>query len=625
MSREDRGWEKADPAPLEPGRRFNASSSHRRALGPVQDGRHRDVFPLPSFAERPAVANLSVSQRRRIAKHRGVEKVANDAIAALNELMPRAHQEGAVNAAQREAMDRIKATVADCPSFSVENRAAACELLVGVHPYDGGLASSTVQPYDALRASLPSVGADVRPVREIIDPFGRDVLDKFRSEMVLGEKDFGKLIESEPSIKPYMDVKLRRDRCAYVRFLRDLWGRNMLGATVDPIDLVTPFFVSKKGNKQRLVWDSRVANRRFKSPPPLAMASGAAWTAVEKPPGASTLYVAQSDVKDFFYCLGLEGELARFFCLPPITYGDVSDLGGLERYLPTMGASSPVWFHLKVVPMGWSWAFWLAQRVHQELVLRTSGLGVDRLLLDHHPAPRLENGQPAILVYCDNLNVYGTSPKEVNEVLDRVVSGLTRENLIVHEIEEASSSVTSLGYEIDGSRWRVRPKKEKFEKLVGALRFLAGRPRVSGKLIEKVIGHTIHVLLLRRELLSIPRASYDFIRQCYTTRVRLWKSVAWECHTLARLLPLCVCELARPWADRISISDASLSGWAAGSLRVGQKHVGEIGRAPERNRYRCRNFVAPRVSAGVVPIFEHEAARLDPFSDLSSVLPHRGG
>ena len=133
MSREDRGWEMADPVPLEPGRRFNASSSCR-ALGHVQDGRHRDVFPLPSFAERPAVANLSVSQRRRIAKHRVVEKGANDAIAALNELMPRAHQEGAVNAAQREAMGRIKTTVADCPSFSVENRAAACELLVGVHP-----------------------------------------------------------------------------------------------------------------------------------------------------------------------------------------------------------------------------------------------------------------------------------------------------------------------------------------------------------------------------------------------------------------------------------------------------------------------------------------------------------
>ena len=50
----------------------------------------------------------------------------------------------------------------------------------------------------------------------------------------------------------------------------------------------------------------------------------------------------------------------------------------------------------------------------------------------------------------------------------------------------------------------------------------------------------------------------------------------------------------------------------------------ELGRVPERNRYRCREtrHVPARVSAGVEPAIRAAALpNVDPFSDLSSVLP----
>ncbi len=84
---------------------------------------------------------------------------------------------------------------------------------------------------------------------------------------------------------------------AYSEFVADLWRAGMVKFNAAPVDLVTPFFVEKKGNTQRLVWDCRAVNLRFKAPPPLAIAFGAAWARLELPPG-SQLFVAQRDLQD---------------------------------------------------------------------------------------------------------------------------------------------------------------------------------------------------------------------------------------------------------------------------------------------------------------------------------------
>eukprot|EP00959_Pyramimonas_sp_CCMP1952_P409669 8585644-Pyramimonas_sp.AAC.1 len=60
---------------------------------------------------------------------------------------------------------------------------------------------------------------------------------------------------------------------------------------------------------------------------------------------------------------------------------------------------------MAVVPMGWSWAMWVAQRVvyHQSVCSRA--VPVDRILSDERPAPDMSDGWPALLAYADNINV----------------------------------------------------------------------------------------------------------------------------------------------------------------------------------------------------------------------------
>ena len=64
------------------------------------------------------------------------------------------------------------------------------------------------------------------------------------------------------------------------------------------------------------------------------------------------------------------------------------------------------------------------------------------------------------------------------------------------------------------------------------------RPCISGRELEKLAGHAVFVLLTNRLALSVLRHIYDFIKDSYGRRQRLWKSVADECLVLAGLLPL---------------------------------------------------------------------------------------
>ena len=100
----------------------------------------------------------------------------------------------------------------------------------------------------------------------------------------------------------------------------------MIHFTSRPKDSITPFFVVKKNGRLRLVLDCRAGNQRFRDPPPLKMAAGSTWGNVNLPPG-ETLYIAQSDIKDYFYSLPFPRHLQPFFCLPGIS---VQALGNWE-------------------------------------------------------------------------------------------------------------------------------------------------------------------------------------------------------------------------------------------------------------------------------------------------------
>ena len=175
-----------------------------------------------------------------------------------------------------------------------------------------------------------------------------------------------------------------------------------------------------------------------------------------------------------------------------------------------------------------------------------------------------------------------------------------------------------MGFHIDGVAGTVTPIPAKLGKIVAALRWLSKGPKISGKFVEKIIGHCILFMMLRRELLAIFRSMCQFVHDNYWHRRRLWPSARSEANWAASLLAVSFADLRRPWDCTVFASDASLSGIGVCKSDFSHTDVEQIGNFKEAWRYKTKSPIAPRKST-----VSHDdiAEGLDPFVDIETVKP----
>ena len=221
-----------------------------------------------------------------------------------------------------------------------------------------------------------------------------------------------------------------------------------------------------------------------------------------------------------------------------------------------------------------------------------------------------------IIPYADNLNVAGIDEQRVQQVKNKIVDRLREIGFRVHEELEACSIGQSPGFLVDGAKGVVTPIPERVHKVRLALDWLARQPWVTGKQVERLIGHCVHFMLLRGELLSIFRAMYDFVQKSYLQKRPLFASAAREAKWASALLGLCSVDLRKDWCERITASDASLSGVAVCCRELPRDEVAAIGSQREPWRYKYKELPPPREAA---------LSFGDPFSDPSTVKPLKHG
>lgn len=263
--------------------------------------------------------------------------------------------------------------------------------------------------------------------------------------------------------------------------------------------------------------------------------------------------------------------------------------------------------------MGWSWAMFIAQRVHQHQAMIAAEVDSSRVLVDGRPAPALSDG-PVLVPYADNLNIIGTNVSEVQKLKNKIVNHLQTLGFRIHEEQDALNYAESLGFFLDGKLGRVYPRPNKLKKVQVVLDWLATSPRVSGRMIERAIGHCIHFSMLRRELLSVFRAVYDFKVVHYEERVKLWSTAATEFAMMSALLDICYADLRRPWSQEITASDASLSGTGVCGTCWSHDDVAQVGRQRELWRFRAEDAASKA---------RDHVRGLDPFVDVNTVLEER--
>ncbi|CAK0845831.1 unnamed protein product, partial [Prorocentrum cordatum] len=236
--------------------------------------------------------------------------------------------------------------------------------------------------------------------------------------------------------------------------------------------------------------------------------------------------------------------------------------GGLLRWRKRLGlADVECAFQARVVPMGWSWAVHFIQRAHEYLL--SSRAPSAPWVRDKVPAAPACEG-PSKHCYIDNLSVASDEECEAMNGIAHMPTTLEGVGAKAHlDIPDPSSgSLELLGFE-----------------------YAAGATP-SGLELERLIGHLVSMMTLRRDLLSVLSAVYQFSRKLGRRRAPLWPSAQRELSWAHALLPTIVARSDLQWLPVVTAYDASEWGLGVAESLWGSADVGRAGRLRERARVR---------------------------------------
>ena len=115
-------------------------------------------------------------------------------------------------------------------------------------------------------------------------------------------------------VKPHCDPILFQNVNTYARFLKKLERAGMIKyvSAKGRVGSLGIFFVRKKDGSLRVIFDTRILNTKFRTPPKTKLPSTAAFASIECPQGVDP-YIASGDVSNAFYGLGVPLELSEMF------------------------------------------------------------------------------------------------------------------------------------------------------------------------------------------------------------------------------------------------------------------------------------------------------------------------
>ena len=565
---------------------------------PVGDGRQRDIFPIPSLdAGGLKRQHVCRAVSRRLNRRAHVAERVNRAIRSLNSLY---FGKGSFE-------DNTATSLADMPlnqRLTVEGIIDAVKYL-GPPPdacdpgsqkalrvaasayYEPEVGIGDVVPLQFSQLSLPSVGTAGVDLVSAVDESIRDVVVDFENRMLQDEDTRTCISRDAAHLKPYSDPSLH-DRSKYLEFLRLLFDRGVLSFSRHCRGRVGAFTVSKKDKivdgvvkkRQRLVLDCRQTNLLFKPSPHTELGSLASLAELTLQP-SQQLYISGADIQDCFYAVHIPETMMRYFCLEfdisseevrTVTGGSISDVRG------------PISPCINVLPMGFSWSFFLVQHIHQSAILRSLSISEQDLFLVGRPPPHISSSGIYSMPYCDNIHSISSDKSSCNEGKQRIVSELAGQGFTIHEEEDASTLFNTLGGVVDGDSGRVGMTSRRAWDLIYAFEYVAEHV-VSREVVQKLLGHAMFFSTINRGGMSVFRRLYDFVEHCKVPR-RLTSQERQERLVFAGLIPLLFADLRKQWSNILFCTDASPDGYGVCCREVERSTAESLGRWNERWRFK---------------------------------------
>ncbi len=251
------------------------------------------------------------------------------------------------------------------PAHDIGAQEAVRSLLGSEVTYSGDLSQHvTLAPYDRSKLALPGIRTPANSLVDLLDSEASKTIVGFKTELLLDEHSYNSRIHEEGKAVPYLDPRLRNTK-EYQLFISELYSQHIIGFIDVCQSMCGAFTVVKKDGQLRLIIDARPTNQMFKKCASMPMGGSSAWSSISVP-DSSDLYNAQYDVEAYFYRCGLPSDWWPYFCLPRVRRDFAEALG-----YDTSGLRGEyIYPCLRVLPMGFSWAMFFAQRVHVHTCIR---------------------------------------------------------------------------------------------------------------------------------------------------------------------------------------------------------------------------------------------------------------
>ena len=214
------------------------------------------------------------------------------------------------------------------------------------------------------------------------------------------------------------------------------------------------------------------------------------------------------------------------------------------------------------VPMGWSWAVYVAV----DIITREVEKGLRQLPdlswrslnrpVDELQPIRLQHSEVAVGSYIDNIFSIGANREVVAATQEALHQHMDNVGLVIGDVHPVQRALKEVGVLFDGESNTISHPIAKTVTLRKAALFLASQRRMRGDTVQVVLGHFTWAFSINRPLYSIFGAAYKFVEMVGNNWARSWPSVQRELRIAARLLLFADAALGRPVCDVCVCSDA---------------------------------------------------------------------
>ena len=278
------------------------------------------------------------------------------------------------------------------------------------------------------------------------------------------------------------------------------------------------------------------------------------------------LLVSSEDVRCFFYTMSVPPSWWKYMAFNKVVPQDClpADLQGREVYLAA-----------KVLPMGFLNSVSLAQHVHRNLSLWSSGQDPE-VVVENPPEGEIRKDRPVTVknpcwrIYLDNYdllervdalgvtNLQGTVAPAVLALRQEYERWEIPRNLKKSVSRQQQAEVQ--GAMVDGDAGVAYPREAKLVKYLGAALALVQQTRVTQRQMQVVCGGLVYFSMFRRPLLCCLNSVWHFIEsfhdglgeaQVLPSQCRL------EILRFLGLLPLARMDFRTPFHEQVTCSDAS--------------------------------------------------------------------